>query len=163
MGKLKYLVIHCTATPEGRKVTRKDIEQWHLIERGWSRVGYSDMIHLDGGLENLVPFDQDDTVDHWEVTNGAKGFNGIARHVVYVGGSSSNMEPWMNAYPPKDTRTDQQLEALEIYVKYMVLRHPEIQVCGHNQLSNKACPSFDVPVWLGNIGISGKNILELQL
>ena len=27
--KLKYLVIHCTATPEGRNVTADDVDMWH--------------------------------------------------------------------------------------------------------------------------------------
>lgn len=27
--KLKYLVIHCTATPEGRDVTADDVDMWH--------------------------------------------------------------------------------------------------------------------------------------
>ena len=30
MAKLKYLVLHCTATPEGRDVTAAQIRQWHL-------------------------------------------------------------------------------------------------------------------------------------
>lgn len=30
MGKpMKYLVIHCTATPEGREVSATDIRHWH--------------------------------------------------------------------------------------------------------------------------------------
>ena len=29
MAKLKYLVLHCTATPEGREVTADDIRRWH--------------------------------------------------------------------------------------------------------------------------------------
>ena len=29
MGKLKYLVIHCTATPEGREVSGAEIRAWH--------------------------------------------------------------------------------------------------------------------------------------
>ena len=29
MGRLKYLVIHCTATPEGREVSAADIRRWH--------------------------------------------------------------------------------------------------------------------------------------
>ncbi|RHB24096.1 lysozyme, partial [Bacteroides stercoris] len=29
MAKLKYLVIHCTATPEGREVSSADIRKWH--------------------------------------------------------------------------------------------------------------------------------------
>ena len=51
---VKYLVIHCTATPEGRHITSDDIRRWHLKERGWKQVGYTDMIHLDGRVERLV-------------------------------------------------------------------------------------------------------------
>lgn len=159
MGKLKYLVIHCTATPEGREVSKEDIEQWHIKERGWSRVGYSDLIHLDGSLENLVPFDQDNDVDPWEITNGASGFNSIARHVCYVGGAKTHKPPNVDHFPLMDTRTPEQKQSLAVYVRYMILRHPEIKVCGHNQLSNKGCPSFIVPKWLTDIGIDPKNIL----
>jgi hypothetical protein len=151
MSSLKYLVIHCTDTPEGREVTKADIEQWHIKERGWSRVGYSDMIHIDGFLENLIAFNQDDTVDNWEISNGASGFNSVARHVVYVGGSDKN-------FKPKDTRTPEQKNALEVYVRYMILRHPDIKVVGHNELSSKACPSFNVGNWLRGLCIASNNI-----
>lgn len=148
MAQLKLLVIHCTDTPYGREIYKEDIEQWHLKERGWSKVGYSDLIHLDGSITNLIEFNQDDIVDNWEISNGAKGYNGVARHVCYSGGSGGT-----------DTRTQAQKYALEIYVKYMLLRHPNIKVVGHNQLSNKRCPSFNVAMWLRSIGITSKNIL----
>lgn len=151
MKKLKYLIIHTTYTPECREVSKKDIEQWHLKENGWKQVGYSDMIHLDGRLENLVPFDQDDEVDKWEITNGAYGVNSVSRHVVYVGGRGKNGKL-------KDTRTPEQMDSLKIYVKYMVLRHPNIKVIGHNQVSKKSCPCFDVPTWLKTIKVPEKNI-----
>lgn len=147
MSRIKYLVIHCTDTPSGREVLKSDIEKWHIKERGWSRVGYSDMIHLNGELENLIDYDQDDTVDNWEISNGARGYNSKSRHVVYVGGSKGT-----------DTRTNLQKESLETYVKFMILRHPFIKVVGHNQLSKKNCPSFDVPKWLKSIGVSSYNI-----
>ena len=73
MTKLKYLVIHCTDTPAGREIFKADIVQWHIKENGWSKVGYSDLIHLDGSITNLIEFDQDDTVDNWEISNGARG------------------------------------------------------------------------------------------
>ncbi len=160
MGKLKYLMIHCTATPEGREVTKADIIRWHTSAkskggRGWSKAGYSDVIYLDGSLHNITPFNQDDIVDPWELTYGARGFNGITRHFVYVGGTEKN-----NVRKAKDTRTDFQKEALEAYVRYMILRHPDIQVLGHNQVAAKACPSFDVPIWLCSIGISEKHIYK---
>ena len=152
MAKLEYLVIHCTATPEGREVTIGDIKQWHLEERGWSKVGYSDMIHIDGCLSNLTPFNQDGRVEGWELTNGVRGINSVSRHVVYVGGINKSMT---NA---KDTRTKKQKEALELYVKYMILRHPNILIAGHNMFSSKSCPSFNVSDWCLSIGVNNKNI-----
>ncbi len=77
MGKLKYLVLHCTATPCGREVTADEIRRWHTsappVGRGWKQVGYTDMIHLDGRVERLVDNNEDAQVDSWEITNGAKG------------------------------------------------------------------------------------------
>ena len=91
MGKLKYLVIHCTATPEGREVSSADIRKWHTSPvcqggRGWKQVGYTDLFHLNGGVERLVDNNEDAQVDPWEVTNGATGYNSVSRHIVYAGG-----------------------------------------------------------------------------
>lgn len=158
MKKLKYLVIHCTATPEGRGVTFADIRRWHLSPkpkgRGWKQVGYSDMIHLNGLVENLVKYDEDDYVDAWEITNGAAGINSVSRHVVYVGGLDRDGER------AKDTRTREQIISLTNYVKMTIAQHPDILVAGHNQFAKKDCPSFNVPVWLKAIGIEDKNIYK---
>jgi len=192
--ELKYLVTHCTATPEGREVTSDDIKEWHqapreiskgrlkyngkiydavddlpsiklnghylanIRGRGWDRLGYSDMIHLDGCLENLTPFNQDNKVDPWEITWGAYGINSKSRHIVYVGGLREEVidDHWEAA----DTRTKAQVEALGIYYKYMILRHPDILIVGHNDFSEKACPCFDVSSFCREIGISEKNIYK---
>lgn len=150
-AELQYLVIHCTATPEGRKVTADDIRQWHTAPlseggRGWKQVGYTDMIHLDGTVERLVKNNEDAVVDPWEITNGAKGYNSISRHIVYVGGTEKG-----NVNKPKDTRTPAQKKALEDYVKDFHKRFPEVKIVGHNELAAKACPSFDVQDWLEEI------------
>ena len=154
--KLKFLVIHCSATRQGQHFEKKDILSWHCSAkprgRGWSKPGYTDLILLDGSLQNLTPFDQDDEVDGFEITNGVRGINSISRHICYIGGMDK-----ANRYA-KDTRTDAQLEAMDVYLKYMVLRHPTILIAGHNQFSTKACPSFDVPTDLRSIGIEEKNI-----
>jgi hypothetical protein len=44
------------------------------------------------------------------------------------------------------------------FVKDFVDKHPQVQVAGHYHFADKACPSFDVPVWLESIGIKEKNI-----
>lgn len=152
-NKLQYLVIHCTATPEGREVTSDDIRRWHTDPvskggRGWKQVGYTDMVHLGGVIERLVDNNEDTIVDSWEITNGAVGYNAISRHIVYVGGVAKDGKT------AKDTRTDNQKLALENYVKNFHERFPDVKIIGHNQVAAKACPSFDVQEWLKEIGIN---------
>lgn len=149
---MKYLVIHCTATPEGREVSGADIRAWHLSPppkgRGWRQVGYTDLIHLDGRVERLVKNNEDMTVDPWEVTNGARGYNSVSRHVVYAGGCDKQLRP-------KDTRTMAQREALKRYVLDFHRRFPQVKIIGHKSLNaGKACPAFDVAKWLREIGIN---------
>lgn len=150
MAKLKYLVIHCTATPRGRRVSAEDIRRWHIVERGWNEVGYTDLFHLDGTVERLVQNNEDAEVDPWEITNGARGYNSISRHIVYVGGLSRD------GSRAEDTRTVWQKEALRKYVLAFHRRHPDVRIIGHNDISAKACPSFDVSAWLRTIGINQK-------
>lgn len=157
MAGMKYLVLHCTATPEGREVTSDEIRHWHTDPvkkggRGWKQVGYTDMIHLDGKVERLVRNNEDAEVDPWEVTNGAKGYNTVSRHVVYVGGVSKDGKT------AKDTRTEAQLKAMTAYVRDFHARFPQIRIVGHGELPGvkKACPSFDVAAWLRSIGIYQK-------
>lgn len=193
-AKLQFLVIHCTATPEGRAISSDNIRQWHLAPivnadgsltylgnkyaskellpkdkigdeeinklipgRGWTRVGYADMIHLTGAIENLIPYDNDNLVEPWEISNGVAGINSKSRHVVYVGGSSKH------GSVPKDTRTTEQRLALANYVRQTIAQHPDILVAGHNQFDPKACPSFDTRAMLKANGIAEKNIYQAQL
>lgn len=152
----ELLVIHCSATPEGVYFDKDDIIKWHTSPvhkggRGWSKAGYNDIVLLDGTLQSVIPFDTNNIVDPWEVANGAKGFNDRAVHICYIGGLDTSGKT-------KDTRTLHQLNTLTIYVRYMILRNPEIKIAGHNQLAVKDCPSFDVSDWCRKIGVQEKNI-----
>jgi len=143
MAELKYLIIHCTATPEGRAVSSDDIRFWHTGPtskgcRGWRQVGYSDMVHLDGTIENLVEYNEDNWVQAGEITNGAGSYNYVSRHIVYVGGMN---EDYTEA---KNTLTNHQFVSLHNYIKDFIKLHPNIIVIGHNQVHAKACPSFNV-------------------
>lgn len=163
--KLKYLVIHCTATPEGRDVSAADIRRMHTSPkprgRGWRQVGYTDLFRPDGTRERLVKNNEDAYVDGWEITNGAAGFNSVSRHIVYAGGVAKDGKT------PKDTRTPAQRSAMAEYVQDFHRRHPDVKIIGHRDLSpdrngngkvelgewTKACPSFEVSEWLESIGI----------
>ena len=151
MAKLQRLVIHCTATREGRAVSSAEIRRWHTAPapagNGWKQVGYTDLFHLDGRVERLVENNEDEWVDPWEVTNGAKGHNSTSRHIVYVGGLSADGKS------PRDTRTPSQRAAMAKYVHDFHARFPGVAIVGHNDLSSKACPCFDVAAWLKEVGI----------
>lgn len=152
MARLKYLVLHCTATAEGREVSSDEIRAWHTNPvskggRGWKQVGYTDLIHLDGRVERLVSNNEDANVDSWEITNGAAGYNSVSRHVVYAGGVAADGKT------AKDTRTQAQKQAMEAYVKDFHKRFPKARIIGHGEVAAKACPSFDVQAWLKSIGI----------
>ena len=102
-GKTKYAGIIPPAGAFGYKgkiyATRQElpnekiggIDIKKLNGRGWRQVGYADMILLNGKIENLVPYNDDDNVDPWELTNGvtngvANNANYFTRNSVYVGG-----------------------------------------------------------------------------
>jgi len=160
--ELKYLIIHFSLTHEGKDFPVEEIARWHTAPppagNGWSRPGYSDVFHLDGSISNMTPFNTDNKVDPWEISYGAAGQNAHSRHICYIGGLREEVidEHW----EPADTRTDDQKYALEVYVRYMILRHPHIKVGGHNQFAKRVCPGFDVPKWLREIGVPENNIYE---
>lgn len=146
--KLKYLIWHCTATPEDRFVTPEDIIRWHTakppIGRGWSKVGYSKLVLLDGTVHSFVDENDDDFVDPWELTYGVAGLNSISRHYCYVGGLDKR------TFKPKDTRTNLQLISMKKLTENFIKKysHLNIKIRGHNDFSSKSCPCFNVKLWI---------------
>lgn len=124
-----------------------------LQGRGWTKPGYYKMFHIDGRVSEIVPRNENQFVESFEVTFGAIGFNNNCLHLVYVGGVRA--DDWRI---PKDTRSNYQKQTLRIEIEKLIKLYPNIKILGHNQVANKACPSFNVPEWLREIGIAEKNI-----
>ena len=126
--EIQKIIVHCTATPEGRNVSVDEIRRWHVQDNGWSDIGYHWIIELDGSLE----------AGRKEYRNGAhaKGYNSKSVGVVYVGGCDEDMKP-------KDTRTEAQKETLRCILEDLKGRYPKAEIIGHRDVANKACPSFD--------------------
>lgn len=137
MNSLEYLIIHSTGTPKGFEIA--------MIDYDWEGVGFSDLVRINGQIDNLTPFNISGESSPWE--NIRK-----ARHIAYVGGASSD------GYNAEDTRTNEQKETLEVYIKYMIRRHPNLKVAGYNQFKDTSDPSFDVAKWLKGIKVDSKNI-----
>lgn len=132
MRKIHKIIIHCTATPEGREVSVDTIRKWHL-DRGWRDIGYHFVIGLDGELYEGRPIEQ--TGAH------TKGHNFDSIGIAYVGGVEAEKKD--GKWIPKDTRTLEQKEALDDLLCYLKILYANAVVYGHNDFSNKACPSFN--------------------
>tara|TARA_R110000744_G_scaffold151448_1_gene264899 strand:+ start:265 stop:669 length:405 start_codon:yes stop_codon:yes gene_type:complete len=129
MRRIKKVIIHCSATPEGRDVKTDTIRQWHL-DKGWSDIGYHYVIELDGS----VNMGRDVSIVGAHTRGENKGSIGIC----YVGGMNMTMTK------PEDTRTDEQKEALRCLITDLKGRFKNLTVHAHYDFSAKACPSFNV-------------------
>jgi len=135
------IVIHCTATPEGKPFNAKDIDKMHR-QRGFNGIGYHFVVLLDGTVEAGRPHD----------TVGAHvaGHNSTTIGVSYVGGVDATGKA-------KDTRTDAQKAALVQLLKRLKANYPKAAIKGHRDYSEdknkngridpferiKECPCFD--------------------
>ena len=94
---IKELIVHCSATPEGKDYSVDTIRQWHL-QRGFSDIGYHYVIYRDGSIH----IGRDESIIGAHCT----GHNTNSIGVCYIGGCASDGKT------PKDTRTLQQKESL---------------------------------------------------
>lgn len=127
MREIRELIWHCTATPEGREVSVKEITAWHKA-RGWKTIGYHYVVHLDGTVENGR--------DVSEVGAHVEGHNTGTIGAVYVGGTDAKGVA-------KDTRTAAQKEAMLHLSKELTGKYKLKKITGHREYAAKACPCFD--------------------
>lgn len=135
MREINKIIIHCSATPEGKPFTVENIRRWHTLPvskggRGWSDIGYHYVIYLDGSVHNGRPVEK--------IGAHCAGQNAKSIGICYVGGLASD------AKTPKDTRTEAQKRALRQLVATLRKKYPKATVHGHREFAAKACPCFDV-------------------
>lgn len=128
MRTITKIIIHCSATPEGRHITIDDIDKWHK-QQGFSCIGYHYVIYLDGSIHKGRPVAQ--------VGAHCLGHNGNSIGICYIGGTDIHGKP-------KDTRTQEQKQALQQLVTILTNIFPNVTIHGHNEFSNKSCPCFVV-------------------
>lgn len=137
MRTINQIIIHCSATPEGREVSVETIRRWHR-QRGFADIGYHYVIHLDGTIEP-------GRAEH-AVGAHCLHHNQNSIGICYIGGTDRQGNP-------KDTRTPAQTAALVQLLKRLTDRYnlPLTAIHGHNEFAQKACPSFDVQQWLKTV------------
>lgn len=130
---IDMIIVHCSATPEGKDYTVDQIRKWHL-DRGFSDIGYHYVVYRDGSIHK----------GRAERISGAhtSGYNSRSIGVCYIGGCDAVTNPnWSKC--PKDTRTPEQKAALIKLLKELKAKYPKATIHGHREFANKACPSFD--------------------
>lgn len=148
LGRIRFLTVHCTATPEGLDCTGEQIERMDIARKDLQRPGYHLIVLLDGTLYR----------SYTDTTKGAHvgGHNTGNIGVSYVGGIDRVTKK------AKDTRTHPQRETLREVVEYYRSLYPGIAVKGHRDWSPdldkdgkiephewiKMCPCFDVSTQL---------------
>jgi N-acetylmuramoyl-L-alanine amidase len=186
--KLKYLVLHCTATPEGREIYPDDIHMWHTAPAfiGGHQYLYMGKIYSKTDLpaEALKLVTKNILGRGWKQVGYRDMIminQGLLINLVRYN-DDDIVDPWeitngatgINSIAahlvyaggcdknmqPKDTRTLEQLDTMTRYVRNFIKKYPKVKVAGHNQFAKKACPSFDVPTWLRSIGIPEQNIYQ---
>ena len=128
MRTIKEIIIHCSATPEGKDYTVQDIRRWHL-QRGFKDIGYHFVIYRDGSIHSGRPVAQIGA----HCTNHNRNSIGIC----YIGGVATDCKT------PKDTRTEPQKKSLKSLLWQLHKQYPQATIHGHREFANKACPSFD--------------------
>ena len=136
LGPIKYLTVHCAATPEGRDVKSGTISQWDIARFG--QVSYHWVVELDGTAVRTLA----DSVKGAHVGGANTGNIGVC----YVGGMDKDNKT------PKDTRTEAQKRALRSIIDGYKAKVPHLIVRGHRDWPGvaKACPSFDAATEYGD-------------
>lgn len=129
MRTITKIIVHCSATPEGRNYTVADIDRWHR-QRGFKSIGYHYVIYNDGSVH--TGRDEDAIGAH------CSGHNANSIGICYIGGMTADNKK------PKDTRTPEQRVALRELIKQLKAKYPIATIHGHREFANKACPCFDV-------------------
>jgi len=130
----EIIFIHCSATKPSMDIDIKDIDRWHR-ERGFLKVGYHYVIKRDGTTQ--IGRDLMESGAH------VKSYNHKSVGICIVGGVAE-----VDIKKPEFNYTDEQITSLKILLTTLKEKFPEARIMGHNEVSAKACPSFDVQKWL---------------
>jgi N-acetylmuramoyl-L-alanine amidase len=132
--KINKIVWHCTASHQTS--TTKQIIDYHLKTKKWSRPGYHIIIDAKGDWTYATDFNL--------ASNGVAGHNFDSINISYIGGIGKNGKAL-------DNRTPEQKLTMELIYHALVNKTPKATHHGHYEFANKACPSYNVKNWITEI------------
>jgi N-acetylmuramoyl-L-alanine amidase len=135
MRELNRIIMHSTATQEGKDYDIQDIRKWHL-QRGFADVGYHFVIYRNG----IIAKGRNIEIQGAHTLGHNKDSVGVA----YIGGIDANGKA-------KDTRTLAQKVSMRALILYLRLRYRIKKVMGHKECTHTECPSFDSEKYAKNV------------
>lgn len=133
--RINSIIVHCSATPEGRDYTVDQIKKDHK-EQGWSDIGYHYVIYRDGSIHEGRNVDI--------IGAHCEGYNSNSIGICYIGGLENKPNVEYKKLKAKDTRTEAQKKALIDLLSKLKKYYPEAKIYGHHDFNKgKDCPSFD--------------------
>ena len=134
---INEIIVHCSATPEGRDYTVEEIRRDHK-KQGWSDIGYHFVIYRDGTIHNGRDVDLVGAHCH------KGGHNQHSIGICYIGGLENRPDVPYSKLKAKDTRTEEQKAALLCLLLDLKKLYPHAQIWGHRDFDpSKDCPSFN--------------------
>jgi N-acetyl-anhydromuramyl-L-alanine amidase AmpD len=137
MRKIDKIIIHCSASPNGRHTTVDDIDAWHrargfrrtnpLINSPLTSIGYHFVIYTDGSVHTGRAVE--------EVGAHVGGHNAASIGICMVGTDAFMSGQW---------------DALAKVIANLKEQYPDAEILGHRDIPGvkKTCPGFDVKSWL---------------
>lgn len=126
--RIDKIVVHCSASPQGRGDDAKDIDRWHT-EIGWDGIGYHYVVLEDGTIQKGRWIDK--------AGSHAKGHNGNTIGICRIGG-------WQG----KHDATMEQKYSLTALCELLKdeYRLSTSDIIGHKELPRvaKECPCMDM-------------------
>ncbi len=127
MRVITLIILHCSGTPEGKRLTFEACKRDHMKYRHFKDIGY--YIERDGTLHEGRALA--------EVGAHCYLHNTHSIGICYEGGLDENGDP-------ADTRTQAQRDTLLDLLIRLKQQFPNALIFGHNEFEKtKSCPSFD--------------------
>lgn len=132
---VKYIVIHCSATPPSMDVDAAMIDRWHRAQGWFNGIGYHYVIKRNGEVQTGRPLTM--------VGAHALRVNDCSIGVCLAGGVNQN-DPRI----AEENFTMPQWRALKRLCAELLDKFPKAKVIGHRDVEpKKECPSFDAKAW----------------
>ena len=133
MRTIDTIIVHCSDTFPDMDIGAAEIAKWHE-KRGFSSIGYHFVIRRNGKIEEGRHIDM--------AGAHAKGHNLHSIGICLVGGKSAKGMPASNFARRQWWALDELIDVLQDEYG------PGLGVVGHNEVSHKPCPQFDVQAWM---------------